>query len=557
MIRRFLDVATSSRELAALTTITALFFAVVLGQKVLSLITVYLTEDLGWATTNALRGDLAAHVLRLDMGFHKLRTPGELIERVDTEIGNMAEYFSELVSTVLANAVLVIGVIVLLFLEAWPAGVIALAYAAVILLFLRAIQNRVIHLYTAVSQATAELFAFLEERLTGTEDIRGNGGEAYVMARLNPLLATYASLRTRTSTFGSFTGAFSVFLFAVAQAAMLGYGALAFRQGQVTIGTVFLLSSYIALMTEPVNEVRRNIGDMQRALASIRRVGEYFALTPESDTSVGAHPTTAPAVTFEQVTFAYKDRRPGDSSPEDEATTPVVLRDVSLTVPPSHVMGILGRTGSGKTTLSRLLFRLYDPDVGAITLDGVDLRAMALPELRGRIGLVTQDVQLFAASLRDNLTLFRHLDPQAPPVSDGDILAALDTLGLGEWVRGLPDGLDTRLGSDGQGLSAGEAQLLALTRVFLRDPQVVVLDEASSRLDPATEHLLEKAVDRLLAGRTGLVIAHRLGTVQRADDIVILEGGRVVEQGPRTGLAADPASRFARLLQTGLEEVLV
>jgi ABC-type multidrug transport system fused ATPase/permease subunit len=563
VIRRFLDAAVADRQAATLATLSALFFLVVLSQKALATISIYFTEDLGWATTNALRGDLAAHVLRLDMGFHKLRTPGELIERIDTEVGNMAEYFSELVSAVLANSILVIGVIVLLFLEAWPAGVIALAYAVVILGFLRAIQNRVVHLYTAISQATAELFGFLEERLTGTEDMRGNGGEAYVMARLYPLVQTYADLRTRTYTFGAFTGSFSVFLFAVAQAATLGYGAYAYRQGQMTIGAVFLLFSYIALMSEPINEVRRNIGDMQRALANIRRVGEFFAVPPESGrTGTVSLPGGAPAVTFAGVSFAYKDRPPaeapaGDAADAEAATQPVVLQDISLTIPAGQVLGILGRTGSGKTTLSRLLFRLYDPDAGAITLDGVDLRDLALSDLRGHIGLVTQDVQLFAATVRDNLTLFRHLDPDAPPISDAQIMTALETLGLGDWLRGLPDGLDTRLGADGQGLSAGQAQLLALTRVFLRDPQVVVLDEASSRLDPATEHLLEQAIDRLLDGRTGLVIAHRLRTVGRADAVVILERGQVLEHGPRAALAADPDSHFHRLLQTGLEEVLV
>jgi ABC-type multidrug transport system fused ATPase/permease subunit len=220
------------------------------------------------------------------------------------------------------------------------------------------------------------------------------------------------------------------------------------------------------------------------------------------------------------------------------------------------VLGVLGRTGSGKTTLTRLLFRLYDVDAGAITLDGVDLRALPLGELRRHVGLVTQDVQLFAATVRDNLTLFANYDPARPNIGDDDIVAALETLGLGPWLRGLPAGLDSVLASGGKGLSAGEAQLLALARVFLRDPRLVVLDEASSRLDPATEGLLEQAIDRLLAGRTGIVIAHRLRTVQRADDILILEGGRVVEHGPRVALAADPDSRFAQLLQTGLEEVL-
>ncbi len=237
------------------------------------------------------------------------------------------------------------------------------------------------------------------------------------------------------------------------------------------------------------------------------------------------------------------------------------------------MLGVLGRTGSGKTTLTRLLFRLYDVDTGTIRLTtddatlpaavggrpsavSVDIRAVPLGELRRHVGLVTQDVQLFAATVRDNLTLFNNNDPDRPAIDDDRILAALEALGLGDWLHGLPAGLDTVLEGGGKGLSAGEGQLLALARVFLRDPRLVVLDEASSRLDPGTERRLEQALDRLLDGRTGIIIAHRLRTVLRADDILILENGRVIEHGPRAALAADPTSRFYRLLQTGLEEVL-
>jgi ATP-binding cassette subfamily B protein/ATP-binding cassette subfamily C protein len=217
------------------------------------------------------------------------------------------------------------------------------------------------------------------------------------------------------------------------------------------------------------------------------------------------------------------------------------------------VLGVLGRTGSGKTTLARLLLRLYDPTAGTICLGGVPAPAARLHALRRRVGMVTQDVQLFQASVRDNLTFFNRA------ISDVQIMDALDGLGLRDWLRGLPDGLDSELGA-GIGLSAGEAQLLAFTRVFLRDPGLVILDEASSRLDPATEQLVERAVSKLLhpkhGQRTGIIIAHRLATVQRADDILILEGGRMLEYGPREQLARNSDSRFAQLLRTGMEEVL-
>jgi ATP-binding cassette subfamily B protein len=242
-------------------------------------------------------------------------------------------------------------------------------------------------------------------------------------------------------------------------------------------------------------------------------------------------------IAFQNVTFAYN----GSDS---------VLNGLSFQLRPGSVLGLLGRTGSGKTTLARLIFRLYDPKSGRIEINGTDLRALHLATLRSSIAIVTQDVQLFRATIRDNLTFFDR------SISDERILATLDELELGDWYRSLPKGLDTKLDTGSRSLSAGEGQLLAFARVFLRNPGLVILDEASSRLDPATEQRLERAIDKLLQNRTAIIIAHRLATVHRADEIMILEGGSVSEYGNRTQLATDPNSRFYQLLQTGLEEVL-
>jgi ATP-binding cassette subfamily B protein len=245
------------------------------------------------------------------------------------------------------------------------------------------------------------------------------------------------------------------------------------------------------------------------------------------------------------VSFAYDDGA-------------AVLRDLSFSLEPGETLGLLGRTGSGKTTLTRLIARLYDPTSGAVRLDGQDIRAARMDELRRHVGVVTQDVQLFRADIRENLTLF---DPDIP---DARLLQTLEDLGLGPWFARQPRGLDTVLEAGAGQLSAGEAQLLAFARVFLKDPGLVLLDEASSRLDPATEQLIERSLARLLgrdrtAGgetrpRTAIIVAHRLATVRRVDRIMILDQGRIVEQGPRAALAADPGSRFAQLLRTGLEE---
>jgi ATP-binding cassette subfamily B protein len=256
------------------------------------------------------------------------------------------------------------------------------------------------------------------------------------------------------------------------------------------------------------------------------------------------------SVQFEHVSFAYQDSTAGEVEAAEEKNGPIAgfaLRDVSFAVAPGRILGVLGRTGSGKTSLTRLLLRFYEPQAGAIGLAGTDLRQLALPQIRQHVGLVPQDVQLFGGTLRDNVTLF---DPGIPEAA---VQRALAAVGL----DGMSDGAEMSLGPGGQGLSAGEAQLLATARILLRDPGVVILDEASSRVDPATEARLERAFDALLAGRTAVIIAHRLGTVRRADDILIMEAGRVVEYGPRVALAADPNSRFAALLRTGMEEALV
>jgi ABC-type multidrug transport system fused ATPase/permease subunit len=302
---------------------------------------------------------------------------------------------------------------------------------------------------------------------------------------------------------------------------------------------------YVNKLYEPLQEIQRQIADLQRAAASVGRVNELLHTQPRLVEDVSAVlPSGALSVVFDGVSFGYDDGGAGGNGADS------VLDGISFDLEPGKVLGLLGRTGSGKTTLSRLLFRLYDPTAGAIGLGGVDVRDVALSDLRQQVGMVTQDVQLFGASVRDNLTFF------SARFSDEQLLAVLKELGLWDWVQALPDGLDTKLEPGGKGLSAGEAQMLAFARVFLKDPGLVILDEASSRIDPATERLLERAVDRLLEGRTAVIIAHRLATVQRADEIVILEGGSVCERGSRQLLANDPSSRFYGLLQTGLEEVL-
>ncbi|HET7093462.1 MAG TPA: ABC transporter ATP-binding protein, partial [Thermomicrobiales bacterium] len=319
-------------------------------------------------------------------------------------------------------------------------------------------------------------------------------------------------------------------LFGLGTAAALAIGALRFHAGALSIGAVYLIFQYAQLLRRPAEQIRNEVQELQQADAGLNRIEALFGLAPQLVDGPGAALPAGPlSVEFDGVSFGY------------EADAPV-LRDIDLRLAPGRVLGVVGRTGDGKTTLTRLLTRFHDPQAGEVRLGGVDLRDVRLAAVRARVGLVSQDVHIFHATVRDNLTLF---DDR---VADDRIVAALDEAGLGDWLRTLPRGLDTLLGGDAA-LSAGQAQTLACARLFLSDPDVVILDEPSSRLDPATERQLHAALGRLLAGRTAIVVAHRLSTIAYADDVLVLEDGQVREFGPRLALAADPTSRFAALLR--------
>ena len=562
IIRYVLDTAQSGAVTRYLVIAAVLFGVFGLVQAGASLAATYVGEDVSWTATNALRADLTTHCLRLDMGFHNTHTPGELIERVDGDVSQLASFFSQLVLRVLANGLLIAGVVVLLFREDWRMGLAGALYAVLLVAILQAVQRRNVRLWSATREISAGLNGFLEERLAGREDVRANGGEGYVMRGLavwqhRSFLAQY-----KARMFGAFTFSLTHMLFVLATALGFGLGIHLFLNNKMTIGTVYLIVHYLAMIRDPLEQIRGQVSNLQQATASIRRIKELFALVPtaahasqevavaaemvlqsavEHDDTEGVRPLT---MTFEDVSFGYAEAGRDESAPKTGAT---VLENISFNLQERDILGLLGRTGSGKTTLTRLLFRLYDPNAGCIRLNQTDIRALNLRDLRSRIGMVTQEVQLFQATLRDNIVLFSR------QVDDERILHVLHELGLWTWYTAQPEGLDTLLQAGGIGLSAGEAQLLAFVRVFLKNPGLVIMDEASSRLDPATEVLLERATDRLLENRTGIIIAHRLSSVRRADKILILEEGSIAEYGSRQTLAADVDSHFYHLLQTGLE----
>jgi ATP-binding cassette subfamily B protein len=543
LIKRFIDTAIEGADTTSLIPLAVTFVLIAVIQQALAIWSTYLAEDIGWTATNRLRSELTDHTMRLDMGFHKGTSPGELIERIDGDVTSLSNFFSAMMIKVVANGGLLIGILVMLALESWIVGLTVAVFTVLAMLGMTVLHHIAVPWWKAVRATSAETFGFLGEVVEGTEDITANGAAPYMSGRFDDLHRRWLPQTVRAWMGWAMMWSTNIVLYGVSMTIVFVLGTWLFGIGTLSIGAVYVVFYYTEMTRYPMDQIRNQLEDLQKASAAIDRVAELLEKTtqlkPEGDTPV---PDGALGVIFDRVEFSYND---GNGQ-----TDAIVLDDVSFDIAPGRVVGLLGRTGSGKSTIARLVTRLYEPQGGSVRVGGVTTWDAPIDDFRKRVGMVTQDVQLFRASVRDNLTFF---DATVP---DERILEAIQRLELEEWLASLPDGLDTVLQSGSGGLSAGQAQLLAFTRIFLEDPGIVVLDEASSRLDPATEALIERAVDHLLEDRTGIVIAHRLATVTRADDILILENGQVVEYGPRIDLVADTNSRFSQLLATGMEEVL-
>jgi ATP-binding cassette, subfamily B, bacterial len=533
MLGWFVDSAIDGRELSLLTSIAVAYVVIALVSEGLLLGVTYGAVDLSWRAGNRLRERLAHHALRLEMGWHGQHSPGKLIERIDGDVEAMVTFFANVLVHVLGNVVLMLGMLTVAFVIDPLAGLLLLATSLVGGAVLVRLRSAAVPAREAEREANAVLYGDLEERLGGLEDLRANGAGRYAVHRLHSNSARSWAAARRASLLGDGSYALAAVTFAFGSVATLALGFWLHSAGVVTVGGVIALFRYSEMLRQPLERIAEQLKEFQKAIAGARRASILLATDttlPDGPLDVGALPTGALSIDFDDVTFTYR----GAAEP--------ALRDISLHVPAGTHVGIIGRTGSGKTTLGRLVLRLWEVDSGAVCVGGVDVREMKTASLRSRVAVVTQDVELFRASLRDNLTLYG-----ARTVTDEELVRVLDQVGLARWYSGQPDGLDTML-DGGQSLSAGEAQLLAFARAFLSDPGIVVLDEASSRLDPDTEARLTAATRTLLDGRTALIVAHRLATLDQVDHIVVVDDGRILEHGPRAELALDPHSRYSQLL---------
>ena len=556
LLRGIVDELTVRGASAVLAHAAAWYLAVAALRQLTRGAAAVIGENVSWIATNRVRTDLVRHTLGLDPGFVGRHPPGAMLERIDGDANQLAAFFSQFSLRLLAAALLLIGILVALLIEDWRLCLALFLFAVTVTALLLKLRSFGVPYYDRLREASADLHGFVEERLAAIEEIKALGGLVHALRRMTGLIGAQVQHAKRAYSLGTLVWPLVNVVMGIGTGLMMAWGGVMALRGDMTLGTLYLMFSYINLLFWPFEDLAHQMEELQKAGGNVVRIQRLLAeRSALADGTRETLPRRPARIALEQVSFRYppagaagvdadSDAARGGNRSEtsQEIDRELVLHDLSLTVAPGRTLGILGRTGSGKTTIARLLARLYDPQAGRVTVDGVDLRDFRLREVRARVAVVTQEVQFFGATIRDNLTLFD------AAVDDQRVEAALERLHLRPWLAAQPDGLDTVLASAQLALSAGEAQRLALARVLLRDPDIVILDEAAARLDPASEYEVEEALAELLVGRTGVVIAHRPRSVEKVDDILILEGGRIAEHGPRRQLLANPDSRLHELL---------
>ncbi|NYH50940.1 MULTISPECIES: ABC transporter ATP-binding protein [Nocardiopsis] len=502
-------------------TVCAALLVVTMVCSYLMNVRLYRATESGLAT---LRRKAFRHVHDLSVLTQNSERKGALVSRVTSDVDQISTFMQWGGMLLLVSSGQLLVATVLMAVYSWQLTLVVWICFLPLLFGVRWLQRLLSKAYLKVRENTGDMLGVIGETVTGAAVIRAHGIERRTAERIDTTVLTTRRSQIRAQRLSVAVSPFAEIIAAVGNTAVVLIGVWLGLGGDLTAGQLIAFLFLMTLFIQPMMMATEIFNEAQNAIAGWRRVLGVLDTVPDiaDPGEAGRELPRGPVrVSFEEVTYSY---------PEG----PVVLDDVSVEVTPGTRLAVVGETGSGKTTFVKLLTRLMDPDEGTVRLDGVDLREVAFSSLRGRVVMVPQEGFLFDSSLGDNIRFAR------PESTDAELEAAITELGLSDWLDGLAHGLDTPVGQRGESMSAGERQLVALVRAYVADPDLLVLDEATSAVDPHTEVRIQRALDRLTRGRTSVTIAHRLSTAEAADRVLVFDAGRIAQSGSHTELAAQP-----------------